>query len=75
MARDALKFLSGVAAAMTWVHLAYVAAVKRGVVSVPIWRGREWGVGKMLVEAVAYGAMTAGLGYLAWRPRTQELTR
>lgn len=75
MARDALKFLTGVAAAMTWVHLAYAAAAKRGAISAPIWRGREWGIGKMLIEAVVYGTMTAGLGYLAWRPRTPELTR
>ena len=68
MKRDILKFLSGSAAAFTFVHVVYAAATARGTISVPVWRGREWGVGKMLIEAVVYGAITAGLGYLAWRP-------
>lgn len=75
MTRDVFKFLAGVAAAMTFVHVVYAAATKRGTVSVPIWRGRQWGVGKMLVEAVVYGAITIGLGYLAWRPQPRELSR
>jgi hypothetical protein len=70
--RDVFKFLSGVAAAMTFVHVVYAAATARGTVSVPIWRGREWGVGKMLIEAVIYAAMGAGLGYLGWRPQRLE---
>jgi NhaP-type Na+/H+ or K+/H+ antiporter len=67
--RDILKFLSGVAAAFTFVHVAYAVATARGTISVPIWRGREWGIGKMLIEAVVYGTIGAGLGYLAWRPQ------
>jgi hypothetical protein len=70
--RDVFKFLSGVAAAMTFVHVVYAAATARGTVSVPIWRGREWGVGKMLIEAVVYGAIGVGLGYLGWRPQRVE---
>ena len=73
--RDALKFLTGVSAAMTYVHVFYAVASKRGIISIPIWRGREWGVGKLLAEAVGYGVITAGLGYLAWRPQTRELAR
>jgi 4-hydroxy-tetrahydrodipicolinate reductase len=60
--RDILKFLSGVAAAFTFVHVAYAVATARGTISVPIWRGREWGIGKMLIEAIATdtGAKLAG---------------
>ena len=72
--RDILKFLSGVAAAFTFVHVAYAAATARGTISVPIWRGREWGIGKMLIEAVAYGLVATGLGYLAWRPESRSLS-
>ena len=75
MKRDILKFLSGVAAAFTFVHVAYAVATARGTISVPIWRGRQWGVGKMLIEAVAYGSIGAGLGYLAWRPESRPLSR
>lgn len=74
MNRDILKFLSGVAAAFTFVHVAYAAATARGTISVPIWRGREWGIGKMLIEAVVYGLIGAGLGYLAWRPESRPLS-
>ena len=42
-------------------------------ISVPIWRGREWGIGKMLIEAVVYGAIGAGLGYLGWRPEPRQV--
>lgn len=68
MKRDIAKCLSGVAAAFALVHIAYAAATIRGTISVPIWRGREWGIGKMLIEAVVYGVIGTGLGYLAWRP-------
>ncbi len=74
MKRDILKFLSGVAAAFTFVHVVYAVATARGTVSAPIWRGREWGVSKMLIEAVVYGSITAGLGYLAWRPESLPLS-
>jgi hypothetical protein len=73
--RDILTFLSGVAAAFTFVHVVYAVATARGSISVPIWRGREWGVGKMLIEAVVYGAVGIGLGYLAWRPDSRSLER
>lgn len=73
MKRDILKFLSGVAAAFTFVHIAYAALTARGTISVPIWRGREWGIGKMLIEAGVYGLIGAGLGYLAWRPESRPL--
>ena len=69
--RDILKFLSGVAAAFTFVHVAYAVATARGTISVPIWRGREWGIGKMLIEAVVYGSIGTALGYLAWRPESR----
>jgi hypothetical protein len=68
MRRDILKFLSGFAAAMSFVHIAAATATARGMISVPIWRGREWGIAKMLIEAVVYGAIGVGLGYLGWRP-------
>jgi NhaP-type Na+/H+ or K+/H+ antiporter len=71
MKRDILKFLSGVAAAFTFVHVAYAVATARGTISAPIWRGREWGVGKMLIEAVVYGSIGTALGYLAWRPESR----
>lgn len=73
MKRDILKFLSGVAAAFTFVHVVYAIAVARGTISVPVWRGRPWGIGKISAEAVVYGAIGAGLGYLAWRPESQRL--
>lgn len=38
-----------------------------------VYKGREWGVGKMLTEAAVYGALTAALGYLAWKPKHREL--
>jgi hypothetical protein len=69
--RDIFKFLAGVAAAASFGHVAYAVATARGLISVPVWRGREWGVGKMLMEAVVYGAIGAGLGYLGWRPETR----
>lgn len=74
MKRDILKFLAGVAAAFTFVHVVYAIAAARGTISVPIWRGREWGIGKMLTEAVVYGVIGSGLGYLAWRPESPPLS-
>ena len=74
MTRDILKFLSGAAAAACYGHVAYAAWVARGKISAPVWKGREWGVGKMLAEAVVYGAAGIGLGYLAWRPRALPQT-
>ena len=73
MNRDIFKFLCGVAAAASFGHVGYAAATARGTISVPIWRGREWGVGKMLIEAVIYGAISVGLGYLGWRSEPREL--
>lgn len=73
MNRDILKFLSGVAAAACFGHVIAAVATARGLISVPIWRGREWGIGKMLIEAVVYGAVGAGLGYLAWRPKPRPV--
>lgn len=75
MRRDILKFLSGAAAAASFGHIFYAVATLRGTISIPVWRGREWGVGKMLLEAVVYGAIGAGLGYLAWRPESTEFPR
>lgn len=74
MRRDILTFLCGAAAAATYGHIAYAIWTARGKISVPVYKGREWGVGKMLIEAVVYGAATVGLGYLAWRPRQREHT-
>ncbi len=73
MNRDIFKFLCGVAAAASFGHVGYAVATARGTISVPIWRGREWGVGKMLIEAVIYGAISVGLGYLGWRSELREL--
>lgn len=71
MIRDIFKFLAGMAAAASFGHIAYAVAALRGVISIPVWRGREWGVGKLLIEAVVYAMVGAGLGYLGWRkPRT-----
>lgn len=73
MKRDILTFLCGAAAAATYGHLAYARWASKGTISVPIYKGREWGVGKMLAEATVYGVITAALGYLAWRPHRREL--
>lgn len=73
MKRDIFKFLSGVAAAASVGHIAAALATWRGMISVPIWRGREWGIGKMLTEAAVYGAIGAGLGYLGWRPESNPV--
>ena len=73
MKRDLAKFLTGAAAAMSYVHIAYAVAAAKGIISVPIFRGREWGVGKMWIEAVVYGIIAAGLGYLGWRPEPREV--
>lgn len=72
MKRDVLKFLCGAAAAATYGHVIYAVWTAKGKISVPIWKGREWGIGKMLTEAAVYGAATASLGYLAWRPEHKE---
>lgn len=58
MKRDILKFLCGAAAAATYGHVVYAAWTARGKISAPIWKGREWGVGKMLTEAAIYGAVS-----------------
>lgn len=75
MRRDIFKFLSGVAAAASFGHVAYAVATARGAASVPMWRGRPWGVGRMVIEAIVYGAIGAGLGYLGWRPEPQPALR
>jgi hypothetical protein len=74
MRRDIFTFLCGAAAAATYGHIAYAIWTARGKISVPIYKGKEWGVGKMLIEALVYGAATAGLGYLAWRPKQSSIT-
>ena len=73
MKRDVWKFLCGAAAAATYGHVIYAAWTAKGKISVPIWKGREWGVGKMLAEAAVYAAATAGFGYLAWRPQQRSV--
>jgi hypothetical protein len=73
MKRDIFKFLCGAAAAATYGHVVYAIWTAKGKISVPIWKGREWGVGKMLAEAVVYGAISVGLGYLGWRPASREI--
>ncbi len=74
MRRDIFIFLCGAAAAATYGHIVYAVWTARGKISVPIYKGKEWGVGKMLIEAVVYGAATVGLGYLAWRPKQSSIT-
>lgn len=73
MKRDIFKFLCGAAAAASFGHVGYAAAVSRDTISVPVWRGREWGVGKLLIEAVIYGAISVALAYLGWRSEPREL--
>ena len=73
MKRDVLKFLCGAAAAATYGHVVYAVWTAKGKISVPIWKGREWGIGKMLTEAALYAAAAVGLGYLAWRPEARSL--
>jgi hypothetical protein len=75
MKRDVFKFLCGAAAAGSLGHVGYAVATARGTISVPIFRGREWGVGKMLIEAGVYGAISVALGYLGWRSEPRELPR
>ena len=72
MKRDVVKFLCGAAAAAGYGHLVYTRWTATGKISVPIFKGREWGVGKMLTEAAVYGAVSAALGYLAWRPEARQ---
>ena len=72
MKRDIVKFLCGAAVAACSLHLVYARWAAKGKISVPVFKGREWGVGKMLTEAAVYGAISAGLGYLAWRPEARE---
>ena len=54
-------------AAACYGHLIYARWTAKGTISVPVFNGREWGVGKMLTEAAIYGAVSAALGYLGWR--------
>jgi hypothetical protein len=72
MKRDILKVLFGVAAAACYGHLVYARWTATGKISVPVFKGQQWGVGKMLTEAAVYGALSAALGYLAWRPETRQ---
>lgn len=72
MKRDTLTFLCGAAAAGCYGHLAYARWTAKGKISVPVFKGREWGVGKMLIEAAVYGAISIALGYLAWRPASRR---
>ncbi|MGV1005885.1 MAG: hypothetical protein ACOYEV_14225 [Candidatus Nanopelagicales bacterium] len=73
--RDIFKFFAGAAAAASFGHIAYAAAAVRGTISIPVWRGREWGVGKLLMEAVTYAVIGAGLGYLGWRKPSMDGSR
>lgn len=75
MNRDIFKFLSGAATAASFGHVAYAIATARGTISIPVVRGREWGVGKMLLEALVYSAIGLGFGYLGWRPESSAVTR
>ncbi len=72
MNREACKFFSGAFAAMAYAHGAYAVATSFGVINEPVFLGRRWGVGFMWTEAAVYSVASAGLGYLAWRSRTQE---
>lgn len=73
MNRDVIKFGSAVAATMSYVHVAYAIAAAKGIVSIPVFLGRKWGVGKMWTEAVVYAAIGIGLGYLGWRSTPAKL--
>ena len=46
MKKDILTFLCGAAAAAAYVHIAYAVWTARGTVSVPVYKGREWGSGR-----------------------------
>lgn len=72
MKRDILKVLFGAAAAACYGHLANARWTAIGKISVPVFKGRQWGVGKMLTEAAVYGAVSAALGYFAWRPEARR---
>ncbi len=72
MKRDIVKFLCGAMAAACYGHLVYARWTAKGKISVPVFKGRQWGIGKMLTEAAVYGAVSAALGYLAWRPETRQ---
>ena len=68
MKRDIFKFLCGAAAAGCYGHVIYAVWTARGTISTPIWKGREWGIGKMSLEALFFAGLTAVFGYLGWRP-------
>ncbi len=72
MKRDILKFLCGATAAGAYGHIAYARWVAKGKISVPIFKGRPWGIDKLLIEAAVYAALSAVLGYRAWRPEVRE---
>ncbi|MBU3706621.1 MAG: hypothetical protein FGM50_08055 [Mycobacterium sp.] len=72
MKSDVLKVLFGAAVAACYGHLTYARWTAKGMITVPVFKGREWGVGKMLTEAAVYGAISVGLGFLAWRPKPRE---
>ena len=69
MKGDVFKFLSGAAAAAAVGHAGYALAITNDVISVPIFRGREWGVGNLMIEAAVWAVLAIALGYLGWRSR------
>lgn len=67
MNREVSKFFSGAFAGIAYAHAGYAIAASAGIIDEPIFLGRKWGVGFMWTEAVVYGAISAGLGYVGWR--------
>jgi hypothetical protein len=72
MNREACKFFSGSFAALAYAHAVYAVVTSRGIVNVPVFLGRRWGVGYMWTEAAVYSAVSLALGYIGWISKTQE---
>jgi hypothetical protein len=72
MKRELCKFLAGAVAGLAYGHVAYAVAVSRGIITVPVWRGREWKPEYMWAEAGAYSVVSLGLAYCGWFRKSQE---
>lgn len=73
MNRELSKFFSGAFAGIAYAHAGYAVAASNGIIDEPIFLGRKWGVKLMWTEAIAYTAISVGLGYLGWRSQPIKL--
>ncbi len=73
MNREVSKFFSGAFAGIAYAHAGYAIAASNGIIDEPIFLGRKWSVGFMWTEAVVYTAISAALGYHAWRSQPTKL--